>query len=594
MPLTDFTIRPGIVTIKTDRGAGKEARWKSGDKVRFFNAMPEKIGGWVKATVTQFLGICRGTWDWQTLNFVKYIGTGTHLKLYVYQGGTFSDITPLRSSGTLANNPFTTTNGSPIVTVHHVAHGEMVGDYVHYSGASAVGGITINGEYAVTSVVDADNYRITHSANASSGAVGGGAAVAFQYEIHIGLADSIFGLGWGAGQWSFGTWGTARTVSTFLQLVRTWKMENWGEDLIANYHGGGIYLWDSSVGTGTRAAIITGTPATARGIFVSPENRILVAYGAHDGSIDDPMLVRWSDSEDYSVFAPDIINNVAGSKRLDQGTELLAHAKTRSGTIIASDSFSWMMTFDGPPNTFGWTPLGGNGGLVGPNAMVEAEGTVFWMGAQNFYIFDGSIRVLPCEVHNHVFEDFNMVQKHKVWAGANQFFSEIWWLYPSANSIECDRYVLFNRVEGTWSIGTISRTAFVGNSKVFQNAYAFGPDHYLYDHEFGMDADGLAMDATLESGDGEIGEGDQIMRVRKLVPDFKVLAGSISITLKGRKYPQRAEQFSKGPFTVGATTAYINPKIRARQVALALRSNEVGGDFRCGTFRLELRQSGKR
>jgi hypothetical protein len=594
MALTDFTIRPGIVTIKTDRGDGKEARWKSGDKVRFFNGLPQKVGGWVKATVTQFLGVCRGTWDWQTLAFIKYIGVGTNLKLYVYQGGSFYDITPLRVSGTLANNPFTTIIGLFTVSVHHVAHAEMVGDYVHYSGAAAVGGITINGEYTVTSVTGVDDYVITHSIAATSSVTGGGAAVAYQYEIHVGPVDSVFGLGWGAGTWSTGTWGTARTISTFLTLARTWKMESWGEDLIANYRGGGIYLWVSSVGTGTRAALIAGAPATAKGIFVSAENRILVAYGAHSGTADDPMLVRWSDSENYANFVPDVINNVAGSKRLDQGTELLGHAKTRSGVVIQSDSFAWMMTFDGPPNTFGWTPLGSNGNLVGPNAMVEADGIVYWMGGRNFYIFDGSIKILPCEVHNHVFESINFIQKHKVWAGSNQAFTEIWWLYPSANSTECDSYVLYNRQERTWSIGTIGRTAFVGNSKIFQNAYAFGSDRFLYDHEFGVDADGAAMDATVESGDGEIGEGDQVMRVRKLVPDFKVLSGSISITLKGRKYPQRTQQFSKGPFTVTSSTAYINPKIRARQVALALRSNEVGGNFRCGTFRLELKQSGKR
>lgn len=592
MPLSDLPILPGIVTIKTDRGA--KGRWKSGDKVRFFNGLPEKIGGWVKSTVNQFLGICRGTWDWQTLTFVKYIGTGTNLKLYVEQGGTFYDVTPIRTSGTLPNNPFTTTNGSPIVTVHHVLHGEMAGDYVHYSGATAVGGITIDGEYTVTTVVDADNYTITHSLAASSGAVGGGAAVAYQYEIHIGLVDSVFGLGWGAGTWGTGTWGTPRTISTFLALARTWKMENWGEDLIANYRGGGIYLWDSSVGTGTRAAQIGGTPTTAKGIFVSSENRILVAYGAHDGSVDDPMLIRWSDSEDYTNFVPDVINNVAGDKRLDQGTELLAHAKTRSGTLIHSDTFAWMMTFDGPPDTFGFHPLGSNGNLVGPNAVVEADGVVFWMGARNFYVFDGTPKILPCEVHNHVFENINFVQKYKVWAGANLAFTEIWWLYASANSTECDSYVLYNRLEGTWSIGTIARTAFVGDSKTFQNVYAFGADHFLYDHEFGVDDDGAAMDATLESGDVEIGEGDQIMRVRKLVPDFKELEGTVNITIKGRKYPQRTEQFVKGPFPVESDTAFINPKIRARQVALALRSNEIGGHFRCGTFRLELRGSGKR
>ncbi len=594
MTLRNVIILPGIATVPTDRMAGQAARWKSGDKVRFFNGLPQKIGGWQKSTVNTFIGKVRGTAEWPTLAAEKFIGAGSHLKLYVYKGGTFYDVTPLRSSGTLGNNPFTTTNGSAIVSVAHTSHGNLLGDYVHFSGATAVGGITIDGQYIVTEVVDANTYKITHSIVASSGATGGGAAVTFQYEIHVGTADSIYGLGWGAGTWSLGTWGTARTISNFLQNARTWKLDNWGEDLIANYRKGGIYFWDASVGTGTRATLIGAAPVTARGIFVSPEQRILVAYGAHDGTADDAMRVRWSDSENYNQWTPDVITNVAGSKRLDKGNELLAHAKTRSGTLIFSDAFVWMMSFVGPPDTFGWTPMGSNGSIVGPNAVVEVDGLVFWMANKNFYLYDGSLRIIPCDVHNTVFDDLNFIQKDKVWAGSNLFFTEAWWLYPSRASLECDRYVLYNYREGTWSIGTLDRTVFVGDSKLFQTPYAFGIDGYLYDHEFGVNADGATMNDYLESGDIEIQEGDQIMRVRKLIPDFKVLAGSIGITLKGRKYPQRVEQFTKGPFTVNSGTAFVNPKIRARQIAVRLSANALNANWRTGTFRMELTPSGRR
>jgi hypothetical protein len=535
MALRDWPIAPGILTTKTDRGAA--GRWKSGDKVRFHQGNAQKLGGWQKNTANTILGLVRGAADWQSIAFQHLIGAGSHLKLYIYSGGTFSDITPLRSSGTLANNPFTTVNLSTTVTVHHVGHGLFVSDFVRYSGATAVAGITVDGQYQVASVVDADNYTIVHSAAANASLTGGGATVAFSYEIHVGAADSTYGLGWGAGPWSLSTWGTPRVLSNFLTKARTWKLDNWGEDLIANPRGGGIYLWDTSVGTSTRAAAIAGAPSTAKGIFVSPEQRILVAYGANDGANDDPMLVRWSDAENYNTWTPNVITNVAGSKRLDKGSELLTHLKTRLGTLIFSDAFHWLMTFDGPPNTFGWIQLGSNGGLQGPNASVEAGGIGYWMGQKNFYIYDGSTRVLECDVWPSVFENLNAVQRDKVFAGSNQFFSEIWWLYPSKNATECDSYVAYNYVERHWTIGTLARTLFVGDSKIFTNPYAFGADGYLYDHEAGVDADGVAMHSTLDSGDIELSEGDQMMRIRRFVPDFKLLAGSISITFKGTEVP---------------------------------------------------------
>lgn len=590
--LTEIKIAPGIITTKTDRAAA--GRYKNGNRVRFFNGNPQKLGGWQKASTNTFLGMCRGAIDWLTLLAEHFIGFGTHLKLYVYKGGVYYDVTPLRASGTLALNPITTALNSTTVTIKHTAHGVTTGDYVHFSGALAVGGITVSGTYNAT-LVDADNYTIQAASQANANATGGGAAVAYEYELNIGAATSSFGFGWGAGNFSQSTYGTPRSVSNFLQRARTWKLDSWGEDLVANYRGGAIYLWDASVGVATRAAIISQAPQTARGIFVSAENRILVAYGAYnaDTSANDPLLIRWCDSEDYTVWTPDVINNVAGSKRLDKGTEILGHAKTRTGTIIQTDTFAWLMTFDGPPNTFGFLELGSNGNLVGPHAMVEAVGRVFWMAKRQFYMYDGAIKVLPCEVWPSVFENFNYVQRDKVFAGVNLTFSEVWWIYPSANSSECDLYVLYNYVEQTWAIGSLSRTCFIGNSQVFAQPYGFGTNGYLYDHEVGNDDDGSPLGDYLESGDVEIGQGDWMMRIRKYVPDFKELVGTVAVTVKARKYPAEAQQ-TKGPINVTSSTRYINPHLRGRQMSLYIASSGLGSYWQGGTQRVQLRPSGRR
>lgn len=595
LPLKDLNIKPGLYTIGTDRGAGVLGRWKDGDKVRFHNGAPQKIGGWVRSGTVAFAGRVRGITDWQTLSFEKFIGAGTNLKLQLWKGGTIFDITPIRASGTLGSDPFTTTSGSAVVNVEHTSHGVTAGDYVHFDDASAVGGITIDGEYTVDSVVDSDNFTITHSAAATSAASGGGNSVTYEYEIHIGAESSTYGLGWGAGGWSESTWGTARTISNFLTAARTWSLDQWGEDLIACPRGGGIYVWDASVGTGTRAAVISGAPTTARFVMVSPVAQHLIAFGAHSGSADDPLLIRWSTNEDYTSWTPSASNS-AGTKRLNTGNEIFCGVEANKEILVFTDSHLWRMAYIGPPEVFAFDPLGQHGGIRGPNAAIEVNGIVYWMGEKNFYYFDGSIRELECDVWPTVFKNINPIQRHKVFAGYNRGFGEIWWLYCSADSEDVDRYVIYNVQERVWSFGTLSRTVFVGDSDIFSNPYAIDPDGKLYDHEFGTDDDGDAMTVTLESGDVEIGEGDDMMHVGMLVPDFKDLTGSVSLSLTAKKWPHSGagKTSTKGPFAITSATEYINPRIRGRQLSLSLSSSAVGDHWRLGTIRLGVRAHGKR
>lgn len=594
MSLQDIQIQPGIYTDDTARGVGKKGFWKLCDKVRFFDGMPTKLGGWTRGVDDPaFLGKARGTIDWRSTRSEIFLGFGTELKLYVWAGGLFYDITPLQGSGTLTD-PFSTTDTLATVDVDDASHGLLAGDYIHFENATAVGGITIDGTYIVTSVTNSNKYVITHTAVATSTAGPGGGSVDFEYEIHVGSSDSIAGLGWGAGEWGDGTWGTPRSATDFLAMARIWAIDTWGEDIICSPRQGGIYVWDSSAGVSFRAAVIAAAPLTAKSIFVSPEDRHLVALGAHDGVAEDPLLIRWCDQENYTDWTP-TVTNTAGSKRLDVGNEILCGIKVRGEHLIFTDSALFSMVFVGPPDTFAFRSLGDNGGLLGPMAGNVFEGVAYWMGSQDFFIYDGVLKPLDCPITTTVFDDLNRVQRAKIYCGINRSYREVWWLYPSADSEECDSYVIYNMKDRLWSYGTLARTMLVGDSDVFNYVYGFGTDGHLYTHELGTDDYLTAMNAYIESGDFEIDAGGNgIAHISKFIPDFKTLDGAVDVTIKGKKYPQDSEQQTSGPHAVTSTTKFINPRVRCRQIAIRLESDALGDDWRAGTMRVDLLPHGGR
>jgi len=594
MALTDIPFKAGVFTDATPRDVGKAGYWKSADKVRFYDGLPAKIGGWTRGVEdAQFEGRARGVCDWRSYRSQVFIAFGTHLKLYVWQGGTYSNITPLASSGQLTN-PFSTTDTLAAVSVMDTAHGREVGDYVEFTNATAVGGITISGEYTVTSVTNINEYVITHSSPATSTAGPGGGTVDYEYEISVGTVDSIAGLGWGAGSFGSSTWGTPRSVTDFLAAARTWAIEQWGEDVICNPRAGGIYVWDSSAGTSARATLITQAPASANAVLVSPEDRHLIALGAHDGVAANPMLIRWCDQENYTDWTP-TVTNTAGSKQLDMGNEIVCGAKVRGEHLVFTDSSLYSMVFVGPPDTFAFRTLGDNGGIVGPLAVHVFEGVAYWMGDRGFFMYDGVTKVINCSIESAVFDNLNRTQRAKVWAGVNREFREVWWLFPSAASDECDTYALFNLKDQSWSYGTLDRTMLIGDSEVIDDAYGFGTDGYLYTHEIGTDAYDQPMTAFIESGDVELDAGgNQIAHLGKFIPDMKDFTGAVDVTFKGKKYPQDAAYYESGPHTVTTTTPFINPRIRARQLALRIDSSALGDAWRLGTPRVDLVPHGGR
>lgn len=591
--IVELDFLPGLYSNATDRSA--KNRWKDGNNVRWHNGLPEKIGGWQKLNDTAFTGMCRGVFAWESLTLRPYFAAGTHLKLYVVTGAVFNDITPLRlDDEALGTDPFDMDSGSAEVTVNHTGHGAEVGATVIFSGATAAGGITIDGTYTVDSVTDANSYVITHSAAATSTVSGGGASVTADYEINPGSADTEPNGGWGSGTWGSGTWGTPRTSTSILSKASVWSFDTWGEDLLCCRRDGAIYVWDTSAGTSARATTtgITNAPATNKLIRVGDE-RILISFGAHDGTSDSPMNIRWSDKENYNQWTPATTNS-AGDKLLDRGNEIVGVASIRGGFLVMTDLAAYRMTFIGGDFVYAFQVIAeGEGMIISPNAMVERDGLVYFMGTRGFYVYDGTIRTLDCPVWETVFNQLDPDQGWKVYAGHNEVFNEIWWYYCSTDSTENDRYVLYDYYDNTWSYGNIGRTAWLDSSGLFSTPVGTDENGYLFVHESGVDADGSALSYYLESYDAEIDVGEMFLRVREMIPDYAELAGTHTLTLKSRSYPAGPQSEVSYNFTSSTQKIDVRHE-RARQLAIRLESSAIGNSFRMAPWRAEVRGHGRR
>lgn len=587
MPFTKLPFLPGFYTEHTDTDSAN--RYIDGNHTRFYKDFPMKVGGCVKTSNNIFLGICRGIDAWVTLLDKKYIGLGTNLKLYIDDGGTFYDITPLSASGTYVNNPLTTTISTTSVNVLHVAHGQSVGNYITISGATAVGGLTIVGEYTVTTIVDADNFTITAASAASSTATGGGASVIYEYQIDIGAVSTSPLNGWGGGTWGAGTWGTPRTGAGFLQFARTWVVSNYGEDLIASPRDKGIYFWDASTGTATRAVIVANAPITNKFVLVSPEDRYIIAMGAHDGGNSDPMLIRWSSQDDKTDWTPTSINT-AGDKRLSEGNLIMTAVSSRGQVIISTDTTVYAMYPDSE-FVFGFKTLG-VGACISPNGMVEYNGIVYWIGANNFFMYDGTIRIMPCDVRQYVFDNLTALQSYKVFAWVNSDWNEIWYFYQDNDGTECNRYVAHN-LDGTiWHFGSWSRTAGLDKGAVSTTPIATGTNGIVYAHESGVDDDGMALDAYYTTGSPQ--DHNKFSFIRKMLPNFKTLVGNMTAVFQTKNYMQTTESVTTTSYNMTNTTPYICPRIKGDEFNITFRSNEVGGDFFAGTMQIQIMGVGAR
>jgi hypothetical protein len=617
MPLKKLLFKPGVNRENTRYTS--ENGWYECDKIRFRQGTPEKIGGWVKYTTEAYLGVCRALFAWVTLDSKKLLAIGTNLKYYIGFTNAIYDITPLRGSATLTN-PFDTTNTSPIVLVTDVAHGCITGDYVTFSGASTVGGLNLNNEYVVT-VVTGDTYTITASSPANATATGGGAAVLAEYQINVGLAVQQPFYGWGSGYWGFGPWGTgAGTV----QEIRTWSQFNFGEDLIFGPRYGGIYIWygaDAAAGFITRGVLISSiigasdVPTTQHYITVSDVSRFIFAFGCNDygSATADPMLIRWSDQEDYLNWTP-APTNQAGSLRLSHGSEISTILQVRQEILVWTDSSLYSLQYVGAPIVWGSTLLADNISCISPNGVTYANGIAFWMGTDKFYRYDGKADTLPCDLRQYVFSDINTDQPYQVFAGTNEGFNEVWWFYPSADSDSVNKYVVYNYVENVWYYGTMNRTAWLDTGIYAKPVAADADADLIVYHESGVDnnsgVDPEPIEAYISSAEFDIDDGDHFGFVYRIVPDVTFRGSTadspnaemtlIPMKNSGSGFSTSVGGADQATITRTAVvpieqfTGQIYVRVRGRQMILKMASTGLGTTWQLGAPRIDIRQDGRR
>lgn len=593
-----------------------EGGWFESDKVRFRQGTPEKIGGWERISASTFLGICRSLWAWVTLGSIRFIAVGTNLKFYLEEGGSYNDITPLRATESLTD-PFETTSGSPIVEVTDAAGGYIDGDFVTFSGASAVGGLTIDGEYQI-SYTSGSTYTIDAGTNATSSATGGGSVTA-AYQINVGPAFSVPLTGWGAGAWGAGTWGVGTTSA---EPLRLWSQSNFGEDLVFGPRGGAIYYWDATSGATTRGVLLSslggasGVPTVQNYILISDISRFVFCFGSNDigTATQDPMLIRWSDQEDATNWTP-AATNQAGSLRLSRGTEIVTAAQSRQEVLVWTNSAMYSLQYVGAPAVWTAQLVGENTSIASQNAVAYANGVAYWMGIDKFYKYDGRTQALPCDLRKFVFNDFNDLQYNQVFAGTNEAFHEVWWFYCSANSSTVDRYVVYNYVQNIWYYGTMARTAWL-DSGLRNYPLAATYSNNLVNHEFGVDDNEtgtpVAINAYISSAEFDLDDGHKFAFIWRVLPDITFdgsTAGSPQATMtllplksSGSGYNDPASEGGTNSSTVTRTavlpveqyTGQIYTRVRGRQLAMKIESDALGVHWQLGAPRIDMRPDGRR
>lgn len=645
MPLTKLQFQPGI--NKETTSYTNEGGWFDCDKVRFRQGFPEKIGGWSKIGLNSFLGSCRAMHPWRTLDSSLLLGMGTSVKYYIESGQTFYDITPLDETTAAGDVTFSATDGSSTITVTDASHGRVAGDFVTFSGAVSLGGVItadiLNQEYQIDGITDSNTYTIIARTVATVSAItvdgvytptpvtanssdtgNGGASVVGAYQVSVGLNTSLFGTGWGAGTWGRNTWGSAASL-TLTDVLRIWSHDNFGEDLIINVQDEGVYYWDASAANPleTRAVALStlagasSCPTKARKIIVSDTDRHVIAFGADNignegdaegNGVQDPLLIRFSDQENAADWFP-TTNNTAGDLTLGSGSQIVTAIETRQQILVFTDVSLYAMQFIGPPFTFGVNMISENITIRGPLAAVAVDDQVFWMGKNEFYIYNGNVQRLPCSVRDYVFSDFNENQAEKCFASVNSAYGEIWWFYPTESSDNVNSYVVYNYQQNLWYIGTLERTFWVDRG-VFNLPIAASLDGYLYNHETGFD-DGStnpasAINAYIESSQVDIGEGEQFLFVRRLIPDLTFRDStaenpSVNFVLKTRNFPggnylqtntKAVEKTATIPVEQFTQDAHV--RLRGRSIAIKIDSNSTETAWRLGSPRIEIRPDGKR
>ena len=385
----------------------------------------------------------------------------------------------------------------------------------------------------------------------------------------------------------------------------------------------------------------TNNPTATRVSLISPTTRHLLHFGTEttigDTTTQDDMFIRFSDQEDINTFTPSAINT-AGTLRLQDGTKIIGALKAKEVILVWTDNALYTMSFIGAPFTFRLDQVGTNCGLIGQNAVVEIDGSAFWLSSKGFFLYDGTVKSIPCTVEDFVYDNFDTTKGQQVAAGLNNLFTEITWYYPASGSEYNDKYVVFNYGEsagvpgGVWYTGTEARTSWI-DSNVYPNPFAtkydstadgtfpviVGQDSLgqttYFEHEVGTDQvnpNGTTTTVTsfIQSFDIDLEQrqrnaqgrasgpkisGELFLAMRRFVPDFKTLAGNAKVTLNVKRYPQQtSSQTALSPFTITSSTDKKDTRARGRSVSLKIENDSASESWRFGTLRLDIQNDGRR
>lgn len=638
MALVKLALTPGLNRESTNYG--NEGGWYDGDKIRFRSGSPEKIGGWVRLSNSTYLGLARALWNWIDLDGTNYVGVGTELKYYIEKGGLYYDVTPIRTTlvAPATNNCFATLINSNVVTVTIVAHGAIQNDFVTFSGAVAIDGIsaaTLNSEYQITYLTANTFSIVVPTVATSTVAAGGGTAISAAFQITTGLDVYSAGVGWGAGGWGRGGWGTG-VINTVGTQLRLWDNDNYGQDLVIAPRGGPIYYWQDAGTVTTRAKTLaslatvagydgTYVPTKTNRIMASSIQRFVIAFGANPyifgtpASTFDPMLVRWSDQNNQYQWVP-AITNQSGEFRLTHGSYIMASQVTRQENLIWTDSALYSMQYLGPPYVFSFQVMMDNISIISPNAATTVNNVTYWMGIDKFYYYDGSVHTLPCTLWQYVFEDLNVDQAYQVFSGSNSGYNEIWWFYCSEDASVIDRYIIFNYLDQVWYSGNMSRTAWL-DSGIRQYPIAANYDKRLLYHEASVDdVSGLTptpIAAYVQSSDFDIEDGQNFGFVWRILPDINFNGSSVNnpcvtMTVVPRENAGASYGSADAPIVTSADnyalpyppnssvyivqtfTGQVYTRLRGRQMSFRIESDALGVAWQLGSPRIDRKPDGKR
>jgi hypothetical protein len=675
MPLQKLQFRPGINREGTT--LSNEGGWYYGDKIRFRSGQVEKLGGWVidnglVITGGNMIGVIRSLWNWIGLNSYNYMGIGTNQKFYIQNGtgGNEYDITPVRYVAPAGNTTFAATAGSSVIRVTDAGHGAQTGDWVTFTNAASLGGnvtaailnanagattfttgtVNTGGGYQVT-YVSSSQFDITVPVVANSSDTGnGGASVIATYQITTGSAIYTTNPGWGAGGWSGITTGYASTgwgspASAGLGIgtqLRLWSQANFGQNLLINPRGGPIYYWvvdGASPNVYNIAQILsstnnnlqngtawwlgdTDTPLMSNYILVSDASRFTIAFGTNDygSSVQNPMLIRWSDQESVLTWTP-AVTNQAGSYLLSHGSTIVSALQSRQEILVFTDAALYSMQYLGAPYVWGFQLLADNISIVAPNAATTVNNVTYWMGQDKFYMYSGRVETLPCTLREYIFQDINMAQSSQFFAGTNEGFNEVWWFYCSTNSNYIDRYVIYNHLERIWYYGNLSRTAWLDSAlraTPTAASYVVGSTTYstLIYHEQGVNNGETnpptAINSFIQSSDFDIGDGHNFGFVWRIIPDVSFngstsAAPSLNFTVLPRQNPGSGYGQDDNPSVVSTQnyqnqrtyevqqfSEYAYVRMRGRQMAFKIQSNKIDVQWQLGVPRIDIRPDGRR